>query len=554
MALVNAAGRDLSAALSEARVAAARDFAAAVEAVRPALAAAGEGAVFDCIERWWAAADSDAIACAIYLIASAHSADLAAAAGWCASDLGCDDDGVLIALSDALCSQRRPRQAAASMMRERGVEGRSTAFLVKLADHYRTAGRAFLAEDFLREQVRRGRRDLSVRLAEHWAEFGDWRSARDLLRGLPPEETTPASLYLLGRSCAGLLLEDEVVRAIEGLLAAPEPGPRFAGLLRSVWTWRVGDPRAAVARCPAGNYPPLLQRDADMLRNAGLGEATSAPAYVETGVWRDSEARDDLPNVLGIGMQRTGTTWIFEHLGRDPDAHTLPFKEAVFFDDLFRRPEGFLPDKYEADFGALGRLYWSGPTRSLRHYRALFRSEKPFRLDFSPSYGELPEEAVRSIRMLLAPDTKVILSVRDPVERSWSNFLFNLKLCGLNPADFSFSERIALYRNVATLRRCDYAAVARTWRTFFGRVEVVFMDDIEARPCDVLSKVRRFLGMSERGQNRGFTRVNASYDADMPREDRIFLFGLHQSNYDASEAELGGPALGWRRRQIELVG
>jgi hypothetical protein len=74
------------------------------------------------------------------------------------------------------------------MMLGRGVEGRSTAFLIKLADHYRTAGRAFLAEDLLRQQVRAGRRDLAVRLAEHWVEFGDWRSARELLSPHSPDK------------------------------------------------------------------------------------------------------------------------------------------------------------------------------------------------------------------------------------------------------------------------------------------------------------------------------------------------------------------------------
>ena len=48
--------------------------------------------------------------------------------------------------------------------------------------------------------------------------------------------------------------------------------------------------------------------------------------------------------------------------------------------------------------------------------------------------------------------------------------------------------------------------------------------------------------------------MNVSYDADLPREDRVFLLGLHQSAYDNAEAELGGPALRWRQRQMELIG
>ena len=111
-----------------------------------------------------------------------------------------------------------------------------------------------------------------------------------------------------------------------------------------------------------------------------------------------------------------------------------------------------------------------------------------------------------------------------------------------------------MYRNVATLRRCDYAGVLRLWRNHFDHVELVFTDDIEARASEVLATVQRHLGMSERIACGDLAPLNASYAADMPWGDRVFLFGLHQPNYDASEAELGGPALGWRQKQIELIG
>ena len=47
-----------------------------------------------------------AFACLVDLLAHAHSADLAAAAGWQAVDLRCDDDSVSIALADGSRSGR----------------------------------------------------------------------------------------------------------------------------------------------------------------------------------------------------------------------------------------------------------------------------------------------------------------------------------------------------------------------------------------------------------------------------------------------------------------
>jgi len=53
-------------------------------------------------------------------------------------------------------------------------------------------------------------RGLTLRLAEHWAEFRDWRSVRDLLQQVPANEMTAETIYLRGRSRLSLLLENEL--------------------------------------------------------------------------------------------------------------------------------------------------------------------------------------------------------------------------------------------------------------------------------------------------------------------------------------------------------
>ena len=535
--------------LLEACTRAGSGFPGAVEWLRPWLAEDSESGVLNFVAERLLAADPGAVACTIYLIAQAYSADLAAAAGWHALDLGCDDDAVIIALADILQVQAHPRQSAQAMMHERASERRSTDFLVKLADHYRTAGQAFLAEDVLRGLIRRGRHDLVVRLAELWVEWDDWRSAWEVLGSLRPEHKSAYSSFLLGRCAASLLLEDEVVKYIEALRLLPEPGPRYASLLQCVWTWRVGDPAAAAQACPVGDFPPLLERDAEALRRArGV-----AARHRLVGVWRDIGARTDLPNVLGIGMQRTATTWLWKQITLHPDVQAQTFKEPVFFSGFLaspNRPDSALRD---AELGSVGNRYWQGPTRSLLHYRDLFADATRFRIDISPAYGELPEESVARVREILGPDVKIILSVRDPVERSWSNFKLNLRYTGEHPLAFSFVDRTAVYRNVATLRRCDYAAVLALWRRYFEEIKIVFMDDVIARPDETLAEIGRFIGLPPWGDRAAAAPINSSDAVDMPTEDRVFLFGLHQATYDAAEAALGGPALGWRQRQLELL-
>lgn len=541
---------DVHALLLEACTQAAIDFPGAVGSLRSGLAADAESGVLDFIADRLSVPDPGAVACTIYLLAQAHSFDMAAAAGWHALELGSDNDEVIVALADILHVQAHPRQSAPAMMHERASASRSSAFLIKLADHYRTSGQAFLAEDVLRGLVRRGRNDLVLRLAELWVEWDDWQSARAVLQSLPGDHQSAYSSYLLGRCAASLLLEDEVIQCIDALMNLPEPGPLYAALLRCVWNWRVGDPAAAARACPEAAFPPLLARDADALRRATPEVTNHGP----TVVWRDIGPRHDLPNVLGIGMQRTATTWLWRQITDHPDVQAQTFKEPVFFNGFFASPNRPGSDLRDAELGKAGDLYWQGPTRSLLHYRKIFASHKRFRVDISPAYGELPGEAVARVREILGPGIKIILSVRDPVERSWSNFKLNLRYTGEHPLNFSFAQRIAAYRNVATLRRCDYASVLRRWRRYFEDVMVVFMDDVIASPDETLAEIRRFIGLSGWINSESACPVNSSDALDMPRDDRMFLFGMHQPTYDAAEAELGGPACGWRQRQLRLLG
>jgi Sulfotransferase family len=548
-ALVDRPDVDLQGLLLEACIQAATDFPGAVASLQPRLGTHAEDCVKNFVATQLSIPDPGAVACAIYLLAQAHSADLAAAAGWHALELGCDDDHVIIALADILHVQADPRQSAPAMMHARASDSRSSSFLIKLADHYRTSGQAFLAEDALRGLIRRGRDDLLVRLAELWIEWDDWPSARAVLQSLPGDRRSAYSSYLIGRCAASLLLEDEVIRCIDALMNSPEPGPLYAALLRCVWNWRVGDPAAAARACPAAAFPPLLARDADSLRRAAPEVTNHGP----TDVWRDIGPRHDLPNVLGIGMQRTATTWLWRQITGHPDVQAQTFKEPVFFSGFFASPNRPGSDLRDAVLGKVGDLYWQGPTRSLLHYRKIFANDKRFRVDISPAYGELPAKSVARVREILGPGVKIILSVRDPVERSWSNFKLNLRYTGEHPLNFSFAQRIAAYRNVATIRRCDYASVLRKWKRYFEDVMVVFMDDVVARPDETFAEIRRFIGLSEWINGDSARPVNSSDALDMPRDDRMFLFGLHQPTYDAAEAELGGPARAWRQRQLELL-
>src|SRR5438270_6678949 len=112
------------------------------------------------------------------------------------------------------------------------------------------------------------------------------------------------------------------------------------------------------------------------------------------------------PTFVGIGSMRCGSTWLYNVLKCHPDIRLSDCKEMSFF---------FTPRMLRHD------LNW---------YEAHFESEdgvgpRPVRGEISPTYARLKAWQVNRIAKLL-PDLRIILALRHPIERAWSQALLDL--------------------------------------------------------------------------------------------------------------------------------
>lgn len=177
-----------------------------------------------------------------------------------------------------------------------------------------------------------------------------------------------------------------------------------------------------------------------------------------------------LPAFICIGAQKSGTTWLYEQLRRNPAVH-LPAKEInYFFKDL--------------------PLDW---------YRERLAGAQPGQIvgDISPVYGVDPRIAGRIAATV--PDAKLILLIRDPVERAWSQFKMATKL-GNIARGTPFLE--AFFENRQYMqRRGRYAEIINDFGGpgVVGKTMlVVDFDDIAAHPAEVIKTVSGFLGVEPR--------------------------------------------------------
>jgi hypothetical protein len=130
--------------------------------------------------------------------------------------------------------------------------------------------------------------------------------------------------------------------------------------------------------------------------------------------------------------------------------------------------------------------------------------------DISPNYSFMSAEAIQRAAALV-PDAKIVILMRDPVDRAWSHARHTISR---GPkADRPEAERMeAIVHFAQNNRQCfnngDYATLLRNWRDGFGadKVHVAYYDDLVARPVEMLNGILDFLGA---------THVSAEREADL---------------------------------------
>lgn len=173
---------------------------------------------------------------------------------------------------------------------------------------------------------------------------------------------------------------------------------------------------------------------------------------------------------LGVGAQKSGTTWLWHHLSRHPGVRFPAGKEAHFWDNW---QQGDPVDPYTS----------------------LFDSADLVEGDITPSYALVAEQTIETIAGLY-PDASVFFLIRDPVDRAWSHARMDAEREGLNAALLPDEWWLDHMMSAPSLDRGHYEASIRRWSRHFS-VEVVLFDQIVTRPTSVLSRCCALLGIQD---------------------------------------------------------
>lgn len=207
---------------------------------------------------------------------------------------------------------------------------------------------------------------------------------------------------------------------------------------------------------------------------------------------------------IGIGAQKAASSWLHDILSDHPQVVMPAVKELDFF-------------SYHYENGAA----W---------YERQFES-RPAALqvgEVSPSY--LHEPAVIERARHYSVDLRIVVSLRDPVQRALSQHRHLVRLGMVDAADTRFES--ALARNPTYIEQGLYHHHLSRWFEAFGRarMHVVLMEDIAQDRAAVARDLYRFLGVNEGHQSRALNLTsNPSYvvkSAALDRSVRLVRRGM----------------------------
>ena len=175
-----------------------------------------------------------------------------------------------------------------------------------------------------------------------------------------------------------------------------------------------------------------------------------------------------VPNYLYIGTSKAGSTWLFQLLSWHPQVYAYPGKNLGFFSTRFEKGwdwylDNFKPEPQHSAVGEISHSYLAS------------------------------DKAPARIKGLL-PDIRMLVCLRDPVQRTFSDYLDRVK-----NGSMSGTFKDELDRDPGLINRSRYGTQLSRYFEHFGRdrFHIAIFDDLAADPDAFAAEIFRFLEVED---------------------------------------------------------
>lgn len=220
-----------------------------------------------------------------------------------------------------------------------------------------------------------------------------------------------------------------------------------------------------------------------------------------------------LPDFIVVGANKGGTTSIYHYLQQHPQVYLSPIKEPHYFSkdidvQLFNREfaQNKLQDIQKYVDGDMQEEYHAAFIRNPEQYRKLFKNVKD-----EKAVGELSTSylysavAAEEIKKELG-DIRIIICLRNPVERAYSHYRMNIWTGNNNEFDF-YKALLADYHHIPKawgnahlyVEIGMYYEQVKRYIDMFGRdnVKIIFTEDMRDDAQGVVKELYRFVGVDD---------------------------------------------------------
>lgn len=275
------------------------------------------------------------------------------------------------------------------------------------------------------------------------------------------------------------------------------------------------------------------------------------------------------PDFMCVGMQKAGTGWLYDQLQHHPDFWMPPVKEIHYFDrprdddrnlkalDKRRAAKRWSVESGWRELVPGDEVFFERADRAFRNdldidaYLGLFEPKGDLLTgDVTPGYSTLAPELIRRIVDAM-PALKVMLLVRDPIARVWSQIAMYNRRGKFDPRLLDKPEGLLRFVNrPAVSLRSFPTRIDGHWREALPETQfrVFFFDDIAARPEAVRREMLEFLGASpdyESPLTADYNRKAGQSKIEMNETAREVLVAHFRDELLACRALYGETAAAW---------
>lgn len=177
------------------------------------------------------------------------------------------------------------------------------------------------------------------------------------------------------------------------------------------------------------------------------------------------------PNFLVIGAQKAGTTWLHKCLSLHSDISIPKEKELHYFD---------IEDRFKKSF------------------KSYLKNFDPIKVsgELTPAYSTLDDRRVSYMKKLM-PDLKLVLMLRNPMERAWSHAVMDLCTNQMRKVeDVPKVEFINHFNSRDSLLRGDYLRTIKIFRKHFGnQLMINYFTEISESPRNLIERILNHIGV-----------------------------------------------------------